>query len=286
MERRLLCWKEARQTSIIKVLGDFGIAPKRYTTKAAWYLSPLRTEKEASFCVTLNKNLWYDFGMAKGGNVIDLVIALRSCSPIEALHHLSSQTSFFFNPPIIEQTRRNNSIHVIKVKEIQHPALIQYLRSRGISVSIAKLFCKEVWYKYNEKTHFSIGLPNSSGGWELRNKFFKNSTAPKLYSLIRQEKEKLLLFEGMFDLLTLATLDLDLVCNSDSLVLNSLGLLNKSFDLLNNYEEIYLYLDNDSAGKDAVHRLKEFSAAIKDCSSTYKGFKDLNEQLMLLPQRF
>ena len=284
MERRLLSWKEARQTSIITVLEDFGIAPKRYTTKATWYLSPLREEREASFCVTLNKNLWYDFGIAKGGNVIDLVTELRSCSAGDALRYLSSQTSFFFNPRQIDQTKRSSTIQVFKVQEIRHPALIQYLQTRAIPVSIAKLFCKEVWYMYNGKTYFSIGLPNSSGGWELRNRFFKNSTAPKAYSLIRHEKEKLLLFEGMFDLLSLATLDLDLVCNSDSLVLNSLGFLNKSSELLNRYEEIYLYLDNDPAGKKAIHELKEFST--KDCSSTYKGFKDLNEKLMLHMQQF
>lgn len=283
---RLLNWKEARQVSIIRVLEDFGIAHERYTAKAAWYLSPLRTEKEASFCVTLNKNLWYDFGIAKGGNVIDLVMELKSCSAVDALRHLSNQTSFFFNPPVIEKTLKIETLRIIGVKEIQHPALIQYLRSRGISVSIAKLFCNEVWYKNNGKIHFSIGLPNFLGGWELRNKFCKNSTTPKSYSLIRQEKQKLLVFEGMFDFLTLATLDLNLVCNSDSIVLNSLGFLNRSLQLLNKYQEIHLYLDNDPAGKNAVQELKKFTDTIKDCSSNYKGYKDLNEQLMLLPQRF
>lgn len=286
MEGRLLSWKEARQKSILRVLEEFGIAPKRQTGKAAWYLSPLRTEKEPSFCVTLNKNLWYDFGIAKGGNVIDLVMELKSCSPMDALRYLSSQTSFFFNPPSINYHQKMNLIKVSKVKEIQHPALIRYLRSRSISVSTARLFSKEVWYNYNGKFYFSIGLQNSAGGWELRNKFFKNSTAPKSYSLISQGKEKLLLFEGMFDFLSLAIIDKGLIGSSDCLVLNSLGLLNKSLPLLNNYKEIYLYLDNDPAGKEAIQKLKDLPITINDCSSTYKGFKDLNEKLMLLPQRF
>ncbi|MDX1752007.1 MAG: toprim domain-containing protein [Salinimicrobium sediminis] len=286
MESKLLDWKEARQKSIIKVLEDFGIAPKTQTQKAAWYLSPLRTEKAASFCVTLNKNLWYDFGIAKGGNVIDLIIELKSCSPIEALHYLSSQTSFFFNPPEIDQTKRDETLQVFKVKEIQHPALIQYLRSRSISVSTARTYCKEVWYKYNGRTHFSIGFPNSSGGWELRNKYSKNSTAPKSYSLISQQKEKLLLFEGMFDFLSMATMDKDLIASSDSLVLNSLGFIKRSLPLLNKYQETYLYLDNDPAGKKAAKEIKELPLRIKDCSTTYSSFKDLNEKLRLLPQRF
>ncbi len=155
MERSFLDWKEARQKSIIKVLGDFGVVPKRQTSKAAWYLSPLRTEREPSFCVTLSKNLWYDFGIAKGGNVIDLVMELKFCSPIEALRYLSSQTSFFFNPPVMEINKSEETLQVTDVKELQHPALIQYLKSRSISVSTAHTFCKEVWYKHNRKIHFS-----------------------------------------------------------------------------------------------------------------------------------
>jgi DNA primase len=285
MERRLLDWKEARQKSIIKVLDDFGINPKRQTGKAAWYLSPLRTEKEASFCVTLNKNLWYDFGMAKGGNVIDLVILIKSCSPNEALQYLSSHSSFFFNPPEINFRKRDETLQVFDVKVIQHPALIEYLRSRSISVSTARFFCKEVWYKYNGKNYFSIGLPNSSGGWELRNNFFQNSTAPKSYSIMAKGKEQLVLFEGMFDLLSLATIDKDLVFSSDCLVLNSIGFLNKCLPLLNTYSQVYSYLDNDPAGKKANQKLKELNKSINDCSSSYEHFKDLNEKLMLQRQQ-
>ncbi|MDX1751927.1 MAG: toprim domain-containing protein [Salinimicrobium sediminis] len=286
MENNLLNWKEARQKSIIKVLSDFGFVPKRQTSKAAWYLSPLRTEKEASFCVTLNKNLWYDFGIGQGGNVIDLVIVLKSCSPREALRYLSSQSSFFFNPPEVEKSKRDEPLKIHHIKEIQHPALLQYLRSRSISVSTARNFCKEIWYRYNGRTHFSIGLLNSSGGWELRNKYSKNSTAPKSYSLISQQKEKLLIFEGMFDFLSLATMDKNLIAFSDSLVLNSLGFLNRSLPLMNNYQETYLYLDNDAAGKKAANEIKKLPLRIKDYSTTYSSFKDINEKLRLLPQRF
>lgn len=286
MENKLLSWDQARQISIVKVLRDMGIAPERQTSKAAWYLSPLRTEKEASFCVTLNKNLWYDFGIAKGGNVIDLVINFKLCSPIDALRYLSNQSSFFFNPHVTKKHLTSSSIQVFKTQEIQHPALIQYLHSRAISVSFTRTLCKEVWYEYNGKTHFSIGLPNASGGWELRNKFFKNSTTPKSYSLISKEKEKVQLFEGMFDLLSLGTMDRDLMNTSDCLVLNSLSFLFKSFPVLSRYQRIDSYLDNDRAGREATQKLKEFSRNVKDCSFSYREHKDLNEKLRLLRQQF
>ena len=285
METNILQWREARQISIVKILSDFGIAPKRQSSKAAWYLSPLRTEREASFCVSLQKNLWYDFGIAKGGNVIDLVIDLKSCSPMDARRYLSGRSSFFFNPHLHSTPEGTGRIEIAEMKEIQHPALTQYLKSRGITLAVARSFCKEVWYNYNGRIHFSIGLANSSGGWELRNKFVKNSTAPKSHSYIAIGKEKLLIFEGMFDLLSLAMTDKDLVSSSDCIILNSLSFLDKSFALLNKYQEIYSYLDNDTAGKEATRKLKESSETLFDCSPSYGNCKDLNEKLMLLRQQ-
>ena len=34
-----------------------------------WYLSPLHNENTASFKVNVDKNVWYDFGLGKGGIV-------------------------------------------------------------------------------------------------------------------------------------------------------------------------------------------------------------------------
>ena len=133
--------REARQISIVKILSDFGIAPKKQSSKAAWYLSTLRTESEASFCVSLQKNLWYDFRIAKGENVIDLVMDLKSCSPRDARRYLSGRSSFFFNPPFLSTPAGIGKIEITKINEIKHPALIRYLKSRGITVAVARPFC-------------------------------------------------------------------------------------------------------------------------------------------------
>ena len=126
METNLLKWREAKQISIVKILSDFGIGPKRHTSKAVWYLNPLRTEREASFCVSLQKNLWYDFRVAKGGNVIDLVIDLKSCSPMDARRYLSGRSSLFFNPQVFSTPAGTGSLEITKNKKIRHPAPIQF----------------------------------------------------------------------------------------------------------------------------------------------------------------
>ena len=54
----------------------------------------------------------------------------------------------------------------------------------------------------------------------------------------------------------------------------------KAKDILKNYEEIFLFLDNDSAGdKMKNEMLLDFSNAV-DSSLMYKNFKDLNEFLV------
>lgn len=54
----------------------------------------------------------------------------------------------------------------------------------------------------------------------------------------------------------------------------------KSKEILKNYEEIFLFLDNDSAGEKMKNEmLLDFSNAV-DSSLMYKNFKDLNEFLV------
>jgi DNA primase len=48
-----------------------------------------------------------------------------------------------------------------------------------------------------------------------------------------------------------------------------------------NYEKIYLFLDNDEAGEKAKKQLiAKFEGRIKDKSKIYAGYKDVNEFLV------
>lgn len=80
--------KEARDISISEFLDRSGIKPaiQRKSGRELWYSSPLRSgDSDPSFKVDTVKNLWFDFGMAKGGNVIDLVCELTHSTVKEAL---------------------------------------------------------------------------------------------------------------------------------------------------------------------------------------------------------
>ena len=101
--KRITC-ERARNLSIVKTLASFGHFPSRTTEKEAWFLSPLRSETQASFKVSLILNKWYDHGLGTGGNGLDLIVALKKCSVKEALEVLSKRKRFFFfQQPILKK---------------------------------------------------------------------------------------------------------------------------------------------------------------------------------------
>jgi hypothetical protein len=159
---------------------------------------------------------------------------------------------------------------------ICHPGLVNYLYKRKISIATAMLYCKEVHYLFKGRKYFAIGLKNDSGGWEFRNKYYKNSSSPKDITYIKNGNRRLIVTEGMFDMLSLMERDKKLRGENDLLILNSLAFVEKIPGLFENYKSIALYLDNDKAGKRAVEILLEQSPKCRDMSNLYKDFKDVN----------
>ena len=205
MKKEKLSCEQARKISIVKALAFLGHLPTRNTEKEAWFLSPLRSETQASFKVSKSLNCWYDHGLGKGGNCIDLICELQNIAVREALAILAQVYTGNYALPKLQQAKVNESRIVIRqVKPIQHPALLAYLKSRKINPVVAQWFCKEVDYTIKEKYGFSIGLKSNSGGWELRNKYFKASSSPKDLRWITNGTQNLIVVEGIFDLLSLA----------------------------------------------------------------------------------
>ena len=277
MKKKEMSCERARKISIVKALEFLGHLPTRNTEKEAWFLSPLRSETQASFKVSKKLNCWYDHGLGKGGNCIDLVCALSKVSVSDALAILAQVNTGTYELPAPQQkANKESQIEIKQVKPIQHPALLQYLKKRKINLVVAKEFCREIHYTINTSYGFSIGLKNNSGGWELRNKYFKSSSSPKDLTWIKNQAENLIILEGMFDLLSLITLYPNLKREADFLILNSIAFADKALPYFDHYIVVELYLDQDEAGrKTTAFFLNETSKCI-DKSEFYTAEKDLN----------
>ena len=283
--------QEAKQIRIADYLQSLGYTPVKQQGNSLWYKSPFRQETEASFKVNTDRNLWYDYGLGRGGNILALAQELYQSDYVPyLLDRIAEQAphirpvSFYFR-----QQPSEPSFQQLEVRELSHPALLRYLQERGINTLLARLECRELHFTHNGKPYFAIGFPNVSGGYEVRNRFFKGCIAPKDISHIRQQgeqREKCLVFEGMMDYLSFLTLRMKNcpampnLGGQDYVILNSVANVSKAADVLHGYERIHCLLDNDEAGRKAYRELeREFGGRIRDFSDNYHGYKDLNDYL-------
>ena len=268
-----------------------GYAPVKQQGANLWYKSPFREENEASFKVNTGINKWYDFGLGKGGNIIALAAELYHSENVAYLLERIAERTPYIRPASFsfgEQTV-HSSFQGVQVGELSSPALIDYLRERGINIELAKRECKELRFEHNGKPYFAIGFPNIAGGYELRNRYFKGCLAPKDITHIRQQGEQrdvCYLFEGFMDYLSFLSIRVNnnpeepRTNEQDYMVLNSVTNLLKAEQLLRPYTRIGSFLDNDQAGKRAYENLKKmFGNRLQDMSHHYAGHKDLNDYL-------
>ena len=294
---QLHCNMNIQEIKTIKLqdfLASLGHTPIKQQGNKLWYLSPFRTEHHASFKVNTDLNQWYDFGIGKGGNIIALAEELYKSSDVSYLIRLIERNvPSCVHPLSIPYTKKESQQHAqsfenLKILPLTHPALIRYLYERCIDMEVATIVCKELHYDSNGKHYFGIGFPNSAGGYEIRNPFFKGCIAPKDISVFyaHESKKICFLFEGFMDFLSFITLrklknpQRTGLSQQDYIVLNSVSNIHKVTEKLSHYDSIQCYLDNDDAGRNAYKQLsKELSRSVLDSSSLYSDFKDLNDYL-------
>jgi hypothetical protein len=74
MENKLFTCARAKEVDLVDYLFSLGYRPTKIRNNDYWYLSPLRHESKASFKINRKLNAWYDFGLGKGGDLIDFGI--------------------------------------------------------------------------------------------------------------------------------------------------------------------------------------------------------------------
>ncbi len=260
MEIKQNLYQKVRSVDIVDYLSSLGHFSVKIKGPDYWFKSPFRDEKEASFKVNRDRNIWYDHGIGKGGNLLEFGKMYFNCSFEEVLEKFNQlpDNNFSFHNQISQNGVQNELDSTIQVKSsstIADPDLISYLKSRCIPLEIANEFCSEVKFQLFGKEYTSIGFRNDLGGFELRSENFKGSSSPKSSTLIKNESNQISVFEGFFDFLSFQTMKFwggyqkdDLPKKqSKFLILNSLAFLFSLEGLFKNSMVIHLYLDRDKA---------------------------------------
>jgi len=263
---------------LVDYLRSIGCNPTKVQYGSAWYLSPFRKERTASFKVNLAKNLWYDFGAGEGGSLVDLVMKLNNRDYADAIAQLASGPSFCSTSNCSPQDDEAGRIRIERVQPLTHPALLRYLVLRKITLRIGKAFLKEAHYTVHGRKYFALAFANDKGGYELRNAFFKTGSSPKYFTTIPGTDEtRINIFEGFMDFLSCCSY-YNRPPHARTIILNSLSFLPKAESSLGNYRAIRLYLDNDPAGRAATRSVMNRFPQAEDVGQViYPGYKDFNE---------
>lgn len=131
----------AKQIRIADYLHSLGYSPVKQQGVNLWYKSPLREEAEASFKVNTEREQWYDFGLGKGGGIIELAAHLYATDHVPyILKRIAEQTphvrpvSFSFG----KQNSSEPSFQQLEIVPLSSTALLAYLQGRGINIKLAK----------------------------------------------------------------------------------------------------------------------------------------------------
>ena len=301
--------EELKRIPIWELLSHLGIEPvsKRGGGAQLMYHSPLRPDRNASFSVSTRKNLWMDFGTSRGGNVIDLAIALKgNCTFSEAAAWLEEQASFFrsdirnrdvsrYDDSHMSRLSGHSDISGMRVENLTSPRLLDYLESRGIPASIGRSYCKEAHYTVRDREYYGVAFMNILGGMEIRSRFFKGCHGVKAPTVVSVEKARrttsCCVFEGFMDFLSYKVLeergDREIVqpFPFDCIILNSTSIIQRAIPFIGVYTIAYCYLDNDFAGTQALDTLDLLMPGrIFEMSSRFSSYNDLNDYLMQQPQ--
>ncbi len=279
--------KEAKAIPLPELLARLGHQPSHTRGSALWYRSPLRVEHTPSFKVDAVKNVWFDFGIGRGGTNIDLVQALYGEDTRRTLGRIADLVSGLVSPlqltPAIPKSKEVIVPEIIRNGEIADQRLVQYLmRERHIPLDLARVYLRELEYRVGERTYTALGFQNRSGGFELRNSIWKGCIGSKDITTFEQpQRTDMVAFEGMFDFLSALAHHASTTPKANVLVLNSVALVERAGEYIATREidRITTFFDHDEAGARARARLLELHAnvPVHDGSGLYRGHNDYND---------
>lgn len=280
---------------ISDLLERLGHLPDRKVSNQLFYLSPIRQENTASFCVNDTTGEWYDLGAGVGGNIIDLGLHLFETTSVSLVVKNINILYNDLDSLEINNKKRAEAAKIIQGKhEVrkyqklgQNQAITDYLLLRGIKdIAFKQKLIYEVYYDYIKdditKRYFGAGWMNDSGGWEVRSKYGKTCITCRDISTINGPGSCVSIFESMIDYHSALLLNL-VNCNEWIIILNGLGMKDNAINKLrqhNNIDLINLFLDHGKGGdKITLEFVDLFGNKVQDKRTLYTGFSDLNDKL-------
>jgi len=237
----------------------YGHHPTKERRGRLAYFSPFRIETEPSFFLNESGgdngiDLWMDFGEGEGGTIIDLVVRLNNLPNNSAALTLLANGQQPLNlPKPAAKPKTENPIQIKNTNPLKDERLIQYI---------------------TEERKTGKGFT------------FKGCSGKKAITLIPSNKDRLYIFESMFDYLSYIVLHSRVIkkrivfLDGEVIILNSTSMVKRIIPYLKQrqFSEILSFFDNDRAGEKGLALLQEQFKVEQQIF--YNSFKDVNEFLV------
>ena len=262
------------------------------------------TENEKYSVSDTPRKGYYDFKAGEGGQIIKAVMKFEEKSWREAVDFLKDFSNTYI--PETEKQGRQNAENKIPTpaQEVDfspknvlvrtfvpnNDKLLAYFAGRGISKEILQQYAQQVHYhnKTSGKDYFGIGIPNQSGGYDVKSLLEKPYDKAKVgvsdISIIPGTRNEAVVFEGMTDMFSYLQMAKDNGKPNDRtlVVLNSVTNTSTFIEQFKNYTgKIHLFLDGDKAGNDATQNILNSLKNSVDERVRYgigkNGVNDLND---------
>ena len=156
-----------------------------------------------SYTHLVAKQLWYDFGLGKGGDIFTLAGEFLQSDDFmkqaKFIAEAANMTVAGWEKPVYLSKPTESVFEDVEVAPLLRSLLTEYLEERGIPYAIASRHCCRLNYGVRGKRYFAVGFPNMAGGYEVRSRYFKGCIPPKSVSLVKANDipaDECLVFEG------------------------------------------------------------------------------------------
>ena len=140
-------------------------------------ISPRTGASAPSFRVNVAKQLWYDFGLGKGGDIFTLAGEFLQSDDFMAqakfIAEAANMTVAGWEKPAYLPKPTEPVFEDVEVALLLRSPLTEYLAEQGIPIAIASRHCCRLNYGVRGKRYFAVGFPNMAGGYEVRSRYFK-----------------------------------------------------------------------------------------------------------------
>ena len=160
-----------RHIALADFLARLGHEPVRRSGNELWYRAPYRNERTPSFRVNVAKQLWYDFGTGKGGDIFTLAGEfIRSGDFMEQVKFIAETANMPMpvpevSRPTFQPKPSEPAFEGVEAAPLFHSPLTDYLAGTGHSLRhLHSGYCAQLNYRSAwTSRYFAVGLPEC--GW-------------------------------------------------------------------------------------------------------------------------